>query len=420
MCCVLFVVDSLRDIISNPSRDVVFEKIAKRSTELTDSTDTYVLLRKGNIMTCVAQSGGGVHEVGVEFPIRKHITGAIFENGQPKLVNNYKDWDEKYKVDYPSEVEHAMGAPLSLGGEVFGVIVAVRLGNRPYSEEDFDKLQTFAMLASIELGSALNIERLNIANRKLSELNYRKTVRISETEEELREKNQKLIQKNDELKELLIHMDEINDSNKKLLAEYMHDDTLQTLYGATMLSKAALSAYRNNSENTEQLLEKLYEQMGVMEESLRQTIFTMRPFILDCDDLAALIRKYMESTQRKSGIAVTFTDNYKGQIANRDCAMVIYQVVNEAVTNAYHHARCKSLYVTMETEQRSYKGHTGGYLVTTITDDGIGFDEGHNKGHYGIRIMKTRAESVDGRVVISSQPGAGTTVTLYIPVDKLN
>ena len=65
------------------------------------------------------------------------------------------------------------------------------------------------------------------------------------------------------------------------------------------------------------------------------------------------------------------------------------------------------------------RGNEGGHIIT-IADNGLGFDpamintaEGK---HIGIRNVRERLEKqCGGWLKIESQPGEGTTVTLFIP-----
>jgi len=62
-------------------------------------------------------------------------------------------------------------------------------------------------------------------------------------------------------------------------------------------------------------------------------------------------------------------------------------------------------------------------LVTmVIEDNGRGFDVGAVGGrkgrHFGLNIMRERAESVNGTLEISSDPGEGTRVVAKIPVEE--
>ncbi len=48
-----------------------------------------------------------------------------------------------------------------------------------------------------------------------------------------------------------------------------------------------------------------------------------------------------------------------------------------------------------------------------VSDDGSGFTPGNvQPGHYGLNIMKERAEAINATLEIESQPGLGTNIAL--------
>jgi signal transduction histidine kinase len=51
-----------------------------------------------------------------------------------------------------------------------------------------------------------------------------------------------------------------------------------------------------------------------------------------------------------------------------------------------------------------------------ITDDGIGFSSTSDQRQFGLQTMRERAESVDGSLSVTSQPGRGTEIGLYLPL----
>jgi nitrate/nitrite-specific signal transduction histidine kinase len=54
-----------------------------------------------------------------------------------------------------------------------------------------------------------------------------------------------------------------------------------------------------------------------------------------------------------------------------------------------------------------------------VRDDGVGIGQqilsGGRPGHYGLTGMRERAQTMGGRLVIWSRPGAGTEIDLEIP-----
>jgi len=55
-----------------------------------------------------------------------------------------------------------------------------------------------------------------------------------------------------------------------------------------------------------------------------------------------------------------------------------------------------------------------------VTDDGAGFDPAAvapvDRPHLGLRLLDDLAGDVGGRIDVTSAPGAGTTVTMEVPV----
>jgi signal transduction histidine kinase len=57
-------------------------------------------------------------------------------------------------------------------------------------------------------------------------------------------------------------------------------------------------------------------------------------------------------------------------------------------------------------------------VTVTIKDDGRGFDPDEHMLALGLLGMRERAELLGGRILIQSAPGAGTTITAVLPVQR--
>ena len=58
-------------------------------------------------------------------------------------------------------------------------------------------------------------------------------------------------------------------------------------------------------------------------------------------------------------------------------------------------------------------------VVLDVRDDGVGFAGPVTDGaRFGVRGMRQRADRVGGELVLESEPGAGTAVSLRVPVPR--
>jgi len=84
----------------------------------------------------------------------------------------------------------------------------------------------------------------------------------------------------------------------------------------------------------------------------------------------------------------------------------IIHIVGEALSNIQRHAQAGQVWVRVE--------RVNGSACFTVEDDGAGFDpQTSGRGdHFGLRIMRTRAERAGGEFSLSSTPGEGTKISI--------
>jgi signal transduction histidine kinase len=83
-----------------------------------------------------------------------------------------------------------------------------------------------------------------------------------------------------------------------------------------------------------------------------------------------------------------------------------YFVISEALANVDKHARANHATVTARVDR--------GELRLEIHDDGIGGARVQNST--GLRGLQDRVSALDGRLVVTSPPDAGTSVRVVLPV----
>ena len=95
-----------------------------------------------------------------------------------------------------------------------------------------------------------------------------------------------------------------------------------------------------------------------------------------------------------------------GQRLSEHVEVSAYYVVAEALTNAAKHARASAVSVDVEVD--------GAVLRVRVCDDGAG--GAAVGGGTGLLGIKDRVEALGGRVELDSPLGAGTRLTVELPI----
>lgn len=84
----------------------------------------------------------------------------------------------------------------------------------------------------------------------------------------------------------------------------------------------------------------------------------------------------------------------------------VYNIIKEALANAFRHAEAESVSVILRQNKEDCK------KILIISDDGKGFDADKvdRKNHHGLEIMKKRASSVGGTLMLKSDRETGTEI----------
>jgi signal transduction histidine kinase len=142
---------------------------------------------------------------------------------------------------------------------------------------------------------------------------------------------------------------------------------------------------------------------------MRTLIFELRPRGLETDGLAQALRNHATAVAGRTGLAITVDTDLETRLP-LDTEEALYRIGQEALHNVVKHANATSAHLSLKRD--------GGEIQLSVSDDGTGFDPAMVSGtKLGLIAMRQRAERLGGRIKISSEPGAGTRVTVTMPVE---
>lgn len=196
------------------------------------------------------------------------------------------------------------------------------------------------------------------------------------------------------------------EQERRQWARELHDETLQGLAAVRLL----LATGRRDPERLPAVVDRSIEQIDAEITAMRNLITDLRPDSLQELGVAAALGGLAHRIEsRAEGVKVHV--DAEMELDSRlpvEREIAIYRVVQESITNAIRHGGAARIEVKLERD--------GEAVVTTIADDGSGFTPERAEFGFGIVGMRERAQLAEGRLEIASEPGAGATVTLVLPV----
>jgi two-component system, NarL family, sensor histidine kinase UhpB len=204
------------------------------------------------------------------------------------------------------------------------------------------------------------------------------------------------------------------EQERKRIARELHDETSQVLT-SLLISLAMLE----ESVASETARTRIAETRALAHQTLRAVrnlSIDLRPSALDDLGLLPALRWYIKEYQQKCGVEVEFVSSGLRERLPAEMETAIYRIIQESLTNTARHAHATRVRVTVS------EGNAA--IRMRIADDGAGFDAPavlrtpwQDRG-LGLGGMMERASLLNGSVDIESEPGAGTVISVNIPVHR--
>ena len=195
----------------------------------------------------------------------------------------------------------------------------------------------------------------------------------------------------------------VQEEERARIARDLHDHVGQLLTGLNLGLSAAIE-----KPSQEKLLE-LKDLASTILQDVRRISGDLRPALLDELGLAAAIKRFTRELVPQGSMTVDILVRVPKTL-ERDTAIVIYRVSQEALTNVVRHAKALHASVVVTASEDM--------VQLIIEDDGIGFDPGDvaTSEHIGLSSMRERIELLGGIFSIESIPSKGTTIIAELPL----
>ncbi len=215
----------------------------------------------------------------------------------------------------------------------------------------------------------------------------------------------------EQLRELSAHLESVREEEKARIAREVHDELGQMLTVLKLETSMCELAYADLDPGLSDRLNSMKRLIAQLFQLVRDVATALRPPILDAGIASAIewqARRFEERTQIPCLVLVP--DNLPALSDAR--AIGLFRILQEALTNVMRHAAAHSVQISLTLADN--------LVCLSIADDGQGFDPlAARPTSFGLVGMRERVLMLGGRLELDSEPGEGTALHIYIPLDPV-
>lgn len=358
--------DSAAALAGELSLDAVLETIVHAAAQLTgaDYAALGVLGEDHSISRFITHGVGPetIRQIG-HYPTGKGILGLLIRDPRMIRLDDLREHPASYGFppNHPP-MRTFLGSPVRSGGRVYGNLYLTEKDGG-FTEEDERLLLVLAAQAGAAIENALLSEQLQALA--------------------------------------------VQDERDRISRE-LHDGVIQALFSIGMGLESARPLVRTDPERVDQRLDAAVDALDGAIRELRNYIFRLQPHSAASlgfsRGLAELAREYEVNALVRPRL-----DVQPGLDARVPSSLVpdLLLVAREVLSNTAKHARASAVTIS---------ARAADVVDLEIADDGVGFVPDMQGVGRGLDNIRERASLLGARLDIASAPGAGTTVTLRVPL----
>jgi len=201
-------------------------------------------------------------------------------------------------------------------------------------------------------------------------------------------------------------------AERQSIANEIHDSLAQSLVYTRMRTSLLLESIRTmNASMVAKYAHDIDDALESSQKTVRELITEFR-CAMDPAGLLHALQTLTEEFRHRNDIELEYTNRVADLELPLEYEIQVSHIVQEALANIATHSGATHARLAVDLS-------SSGYYVFTIEDNGSGgctFTP--IEGHYGMKIMRERAERIGGRIQVESPGGFGTRVQLYFPEPK--
>ncbi|MGW8195601.1 MAG: sensor histidine kinase [Desulforhopalus sp.] len=225
-----------------------------------------------------------------------------------------------------------------------------------------------------------------------------------------------LLDSESRLRLLSSHLMTAQERERRRISLELHDELGQSLTALKLKIRAAEKKLQHEKETVKNDCSNILNYIDQIIENARRLSRDLSPSTLEDLGLTAAIRWLSDDFARHSGIEISHDLPDIDELFDREAAIIIYRIFQEALNNIAKHSKAQHVSIVIE--------RSADEVFFAVHDDGRGFDlkeiesgETAERG-LGIAAMHERTRMLGGVLEISSSRDRGTRITFTAPLAR--
>jgi ligand-binding sensor domain-containing protein/signal transduction histidine kinase len=201
------------------------------------------------------------------------------------------------------------------------------------------------------------------------------------------------------------------------IATDLHDDIGASLTNIALFSDLAKRDILSGSGEAVRRLELIAQTSRSLLDAMNDIVWSIKPENDGLEQTILRMEDYAVSILEENGIDlhVQVPEGLRELKLPMAVRRNLFLVFKEAIGNILKHAQADAVEVSIEAASR--EGRQQG-LRLRIRDNGRGFRAAEGRRGNGLHNMERRTQALAGSVAVTSSPGEGTTVEIWLPLNS--
>jgi two-component system, NarL family, sensor histidine kinase UhpB len=212
-------------------------------------------------------------------------------------------------------------------------------------------------------------------------------------------------------RELARWIDQHVEQERRLIARELHDELGQSVTAMRSLALSIEQRVAGTDATSAEAARVIADESSRLYDAMHGIIPRLAPLVLDNFGLVEALNDLVERTRRSQpGVAIDTDFELGDAPLSSELALTLYRAAQEGITNALRHGQAQQVRVSVRGDANE--------VTLELADEGIGLpaDGWRRPGHYGLRWLAERVESLKGELRVEANTPRGVRLFIRVPM----